>query len=84
VYSTSPGVLSHQTLSHLPARNLDYQVFMIEGGEVEIEKEAVEVGQKREEEEEMGLYHKVIKSTPRHPPLQICFATIAINLTTTP
>jgi hypothetical protein len=57
---------------------------MVEGGEVEIEEEAVEVGQKREEEEVMGLYYKVIKSTPRHPPLQICFATITINLTTTP
>jgi hypothetical protein len=79
-----PGVLSHQTLSHLPARNLDYKVFMIEGKEVEIEEEAVEVGQKREEKEVMGLYHKVIKNTPRHPSLQICFAIIAINLTTTP
>jgi hypothetical protein len=59
-----PGVLSHQTLSHLSARNLDYQVFMVERGEVEIEEEVVEVGQKGEEEEVMGLYHKVIKSTP--------------------
>jgi hypothetical protein len=57
---------------------------MVEGGEVEIEEEAVEMGQKKEEEEVMGLYHKVIKSTPRHPPLQIYFATIATNLTTTP
>jgi hypothetical protein len=79
-----PGVLFHQTLSHLPARNLDYQVFMIEGREVEIEEEAVEMDQKGEEEEVMGLYHKVIKSIPRHPPLQICFAIIATNLTTTP
>jgi hypothetical protein len=79
-----PRALSHQTLSHLPAKNLDYQVFMVEGGEVEIEEEAVEVGQKKEEEEVMGLYYKVIKSTPRHPPLQICFAIIATNLTTTP
>jgi hypothetical protein len=79
-----PEALFYQTLSHLPARNSNYQISMVEGREVEIEKEAVEVSQKREEKEVMGLYHKVTKSTPRHPPLQICFATITINLTTTP
>jgi hypothetical protein len=79
-----PGALFHQTLSHLLARNLDYQIFIVEREEVEIEKETVEMGQKRGEKEIMGLYYKVIKSTPQHPLLQICFATLATNLTTTP